>query len=420
MVHLLSVANVVKWQKRRVIAEKRAIKEELDQHSDDNDPGKRLIYATDQIQELEQDDTPGGRLRRFIFIVSALVHHSRFGGLKDRQVRRLANLAYAILQTEGIQPGKSRLAFLYGELHLALSQIYRKTGDHWLAAWEQQTSFHLSGKEPPGGEGFQFLSMGIRSIRLGHCHKAIEYFRLAEEQKLPDRQFMQARLGLIRALRLTGSLGASEKLATDTGEQCQPNAAEKRELEWDAACREVQDKGDMNLMLRMVRKGADHYLPVYLLEAFLWAKCLPERRFEKKLPTIRYLARKKDLKIQNLGILYEAASVMETCYDYDIPISIRLRKLGEILARTSDFVTLDTELLFWAAAGRWLARSHLFSMTSLVLSEYQMLNLRQSLGDNPDVLGLVSDLMAKPWFDSSRYESATYSIHDSFGGKAVS
>ena len=68
------------------------------------------------------------------------------------------------------------------------------------------------------------------------------------------------------------------------------------------------------------------------------------------------------------------------------------RKLGQQLTRVSQLPSVDTELLVWAAAARWLARNRMEGLGALTLQEYRALSLRLSSGAHVDVLGLLPDL----------------------------
>ena len=71
---------------------------------------ERLSYVLKQITLLESEIKPEPLLRRFVLIMSALVHHQRHQGLTPRQVDGLARLAYASLQVCGVKACSSRLA----------------------------------------------------------------------------------------------------------------------------------------------------------------------------------------------------------------------------------------------------------------------------------------------------------------------
>ena len=58
-------------------------------------------------------------------------------------------------------------------------------------------------------------------------------------------------------------------------------------------------------------------------------------------------------------------------------------------------LVIDKELLTWAAAARWLARSKAHDFAILAINEYRALSLRLSNGECMDVLGVANDLMER-------------------------
>ena len=90
---------------------------------------KKLDFVMNEIKELDVAQDPRSFLKRFILIISALFHHIRYGGLSRKQISDLTEMAYAILRVSGIKPGKSQVSFLYGELHMALSEIHLSNGE---------------------------------------------------------------------------------------------------------------------------------------------------------------------------------------------------------------------------------------------------------------------------------------------------
>src|SRR5690606_8947015 len=141
---------------------------------------ERLHRAMQRAAALETQPDARSQLTRFVLVMSTLVQHARYGGLTNTQVRRGAALASTILETLGIKPGTSQLSFLYGELHLVLSQIYRKDGAHWHAAWQQYEAMSKAKKSLPGGEAFQSLASANRAMRLGHARLALLHYERAE------------------------------------------------------------------------------------------------------------------------------------------------------------------------------------------------------------------------------------------------
>ena len=120
-----------KWTLAAVEAAKRQARTELEGVAEGSDGKGRLQHSLRRVTALEDHAEASAQLLRFVFVISSLVHHARYGGLSENQVQKGAELASTILATQQIKAGTSRLAFLHGELHLALSQIYRKSGNHW-------------------------------------------------------------------------------------------------------------------------------------------------------------------------------------------------------------------------------------------------------------------------------------------------
>ena len=107
------------------------------------------------MEKLQGDLSLSGRLKNYIFIMNTLIQHENLGGLESTQVWKLLEIGRMVLHLSGVKPISSKIAYLHGELSLVTSQIMRKDGDHFLAAWQQQLSKHLSGARPPGGKVFE-------------------------------------------------------------------------------------------------------------------------------------------------------------------------------------------------------------------------------------------------------------------------
>ncbi len=388
----------VAWRDHLISAEKDRIKSELDKIAADQSNRERLSFALTKICDLEGETNAPAQLKKFIYIVSALVHHINHGGLLPAQVQGLSDIAHAILQTQGIKPISSKIGYLYAELHLALSQIFLREGDHWAAAWEQQLSYHLSQRASIGSEAFRSLSKGLRAIRLGDAAMAFNEFLKAEQSDPLSRFFERARIGRIRALRLSGNLEEAIKLTKETLEMTIVEKRFQKELVWEDLCQHVQKTENLQPMIASVRKGAMHYEGVYITEAFLWSSAVSKTSWTKRLPKIRTLARNKELFVRGLGLFYQCARDIELCYERETSSLFRMRKVGEMVSLTDRLSAIDRRLLVLAAAARWLARNKSNSLATLVMNEYRALSLRLSLGSSRDVLGIMTNLMEKSSF----------------------
>lgn len=380
------------WRRADVEREKARVKAELDAVGEAEGPVRRLHAALSAIRRLESETGSKAMLSRFVYSVSALVHHLHHGGLSARQIDALAELGDALLKIQGIKPQSSQLSFLYGDLHLVLSQIYRREGKVWDSTWEQLTSYYLSQRAPTGGLGFQAFTCANQAVRLGHGPLAETELERAWRLGVPAKVKGRVLLERVKTYRLTGKVEEAERIAAAESGACELTEDEARELRWEAICRRVARDQDIRELVTSVRRGGEHHSPPYILEAFLWTRAVGSREWLTRLPKLRSLARHGEMNRRRNGLLYDCAMVLETAYDTEIPADFRLHRVGTLLHRTALLPTIDLELLLWAAIIRWLVRTRASRFASFALAEYRGRSLRLSGGSTRDVLGLLSDL----------------------------
>jgi len=331
-------------------------------------------------------------------VTSALVHHERYSLLKSGEVSELFDLALSILKYKGFDPQRSRLKFLYGELFIILSQIYRRAGDQWNASWIQLMSTRYITDKTSQEYSRLVLGSAIRALRLGNIATAIAKFKDAESCNLPYRQKMRARIGNICALRLSHDHDPCGRLISETLNHEKINDRERSEILWQYMCLNAQSSQDISEIVKSVGPKGSHYFAEYYLEAYLWTRTVENRLWEEKLAKLNSMARSRSLAVHKIGYFYRCAQVIDDAYNMEIPYEIRLKQLGTILGQRHMLITIDKELLFLAAAARWLSRSHNFNMASMILNEYKSLCLRISSGLSEDVLCVLGNLFDKSWF----------------------
>ena len=273
-----------------------------------------------------------------------------------------------------------------------MSQIQTQQGQHWDSIWGQQLSIYLSQRAPTGGKGFQALTLAIRALRLGHAELALKQLAVAEKLGLVMNYQARAELERLKALRLSGSLKAADSRSRKAKQELHASAAEIHELDWEDICRTVTRTQDVTGLLQAVqKKDSPHHRATYLCEAFLWTRIVKSRECLKRFPTARSLARDPHISVKG-SQLYPWVSGFETFYDISIPTILRLRKMGQLLSDIHRLASVDTELLIWGAAARWLSRSRIDGLAAATLAEYQGLSLRLTSGTTKDALGLLADL----------------------------
>lgn len=382
--------KTIAWTKNRLNAIKKDVKTTLDEVLAKGGHAERLDYALKKIRSLEGDDTADGQMERFVYCISALTHQERYGGLTPAHIPKIADIAQAILKVQGIQPTTSRVASVFGELHLVLSQLYRKEGRHWESGWEHHVSRFLSESDLPGGHAFQNLVMANRTLRLAQTEAALEYYKRAESGAEENQALgEQARISRIRALRISGRLEEAEDLSKQTApllENWSENG--KQELAWEATCREVQQTGRLGPMMVTVKRDGSHWKGSYVLEGFFWVQALFDEKWISSYPRIRTLLRRRELNILSTGFVYEIARDVEIWQEKGIPLFVQLRQIGDILGQVGSLITIDLEMLVLASASKWLAQMKVREIADFVHGRYRNLSLCLSSGKNDDTLSL--------------------------------
>lgn len=387
----------VGWRSSSIDSVKAEIKRELDALMKKDGEAAKLKYASRRIDELAQSSDQESQLRCFVYVMSVLVHQERYGGLSHAQIRKIVDISQSILMLQGIKAGTSKLSYLHGELHLVLSQIYRKSGEHWLALWEQQLSTYASARAKVGGKGFEMLSAANRNLRLGLAHIAIGQFAEAEKEKVEGSSFEKARLGRIKATRLAGELGEAQELchATVTDHVKDFSEGGQLELAWEEHSLIAQRENNPSSLINASKRGKPHYQSVFLLETFLWLKAHRSTLWLKQVSSIKTLARNKDLKPQDLGFFFQACLELERATDEAISPMVRLESLGYLISNTKHLLTIDRELLLWVAVIRWLIQNNRMMLVESALGEYQSLSLKLTSGKSRDVMNTAEDLIEK-------------------------
>ena len=381
------------WDQDLIEREKRAIKSSLAKVDISVDPGSKWRVIRAALAELGESDTSVSRLRRFIYAISALIHHERFGCLSSRDISDLTELAHTILKVQGIKPRESRLAGLYGDIHIIKSQIQRKGGNHWQAAWEQEFAWHLAGAQGSGGAGFQYLCMGNRALRLGQGGHALHRYYQALDEVLTPEHRDRTYLGLVHGYALTGQVEKAQTVAHEARSLIRDEWI-LQELAWFDLITHAKTTGDWSLVFKATSKNGSHFLASYVVEAALWPLVIQSKSYVDRAPQLQSLRRNKNLLMPKIGAWYEVGVEIQACYDTEIPLSLRLRKVSSIVEARHGLLNVDQELLVLCAVARWLIRSKSHDLGYLVLEEYRSLSLKLSGGHSSDALGVMADLIS--------------------------
>jgi len=376
------------WSKPNIDKEKAAIRKRIDAC-----PGgsrEKLRYLLGEVKEHLETSHPKQQLSLFLLVVFTLAHHLRYGGLSLKDITGLERLGDTLLRLKGIESSRSRIGFLYGDLHMLLSQIYWKEGHQWDACWEQllaKTQEGSGGKQSAGS----VLALANRAFRLGQATNALAWFGKASELGLDGTWANQAALKRLMIYRLQQRYEEAELLEKAMLAGTHLTALEKREVIWERLSRQAQLDGDVAPLIHAVRKKGQHHEHEFACEAFLWSRTVSSTQWLKRFPKFRSLVYSSQVKSPKGDPLAATVAVIEQCYDSSVSILRRLRDLGELLGNTSQLINVNHELLFRAAAQRWLIRANARDARDLVRGEYESLCLKITAGATEDILGAFTE-----------------------------
>jgi hypothetical protein len=310
--------------------------------------------------------------------------------------------------TQGIQVGAPKLGYLHSELDLVLSQISRKEGHHWLAAWQTEVAALSVSNSGTDGHGFFALARAARHLRRGDAWDALSCFEDADDLLTATSSYWaKARIGRVKTLRLIGNTSEAKSLSNETLTSKDLGDRAVKELKWEILCCEVQDSQDPRPMLALIRPGKYFRESSFIIEAMLWTFAARRAEWLDLLPRTRTVARDKTLNSQNDGFFFTAVRGIELCYETDVPLSQRISQLGNLLSQTNLLMSVDKQLLVLAAAARWLSRQKLKGLLTLVLNDYWSISTRLTGNHHEDPLKLTHDLVSK--VRSSQSKSKTSS-----------
>jgi|GEM_PF-6560179 len=391
--------NAEVWRRSNIDQTKMTIKKELDQVLLAHGEEGRLYYIVEQMQQLEKAEESQDMLRRFILVMSALVHHYRFGGLGKRQIHDLASQGQAILRVVGIKPGHTQVSFLYSELHSVLSDIHHSNSEFLQALWERQLAAQMA-IMPPEHTARQNLGMGTCALRLGNASLAVHFLQSAlagsEDGGIVDR----IRIQLVKAMRLTGKLEETEQLIRES-EKFIVDESCKLELQWQQVSLRASTTKDLSDMMSMTRKGKSHFSSSYIMELYLWAACHPKTQWLDRMPSMERLPGPAKIDPQHHAQLQSIIQSIAEAYDSQVPFAKRLIDVKKILPKISTLHYVDHELLVWNALARWLYRSRHYELAAIAFYEYKSLSQKLSEGRSGDVLNLAEDLFRVDWLQKS-------------------
>ena len=386
------------WKRSVFESLKASIRQQLDQHCRNFSLQERQNYCLEQITRLANQNADPASMQRYIYIMHALNLQLQTRSLSESQQRDLFSLAEAILSVAGIKAKRSRLAFLFGELHLIQASLHQQAGQALHAAWEQQIAIILSGPEIAGGHRYQSLQSALQALRLGFANQSLRHLQVILNKPQSDTINAQAILIGLQLHRLRADWLGFDAWAHTYQSRLPQTEHYQREFSWESQlAANRRQESDLKAILRTIRPQASHDKPGYILEAFFWGHASHRDEHRSSLPKLKSLRQRKGLSFHGYPIYWRCANELEKLYDQDIPLQHRLASAKKLLEWRSQLPGIDKELLVLASLLRWLVRSQLKPLARLLLNEYRAKSRLLSDQNHEDALSIFSDLKQKSW-----------------------
>ena len=388
------------WTAVAVDEAKRDVKIRLDKAAQENEPRKRLKECLCIIVEDQKSGSSSGYLNVFIAIVSALLHHARYGGLKEAQIEQLRTLGKKILALYGVAETSGRLSFMHSYLYGAVGQVKWVEGDVLSATWEQYMAARSATVGFPVQSAFHKFAAANRFMRLGHLQLALTNMHEAIKSGLEPGEVARARIAGIKAMRLMGHFDHAIALAQShlqNTELVASNAGFELEIKWEIACCHASTSGNISELVQLTKRDATHFHFAYLSESILWALAHSSIKWIEKTPDIGAVKKISGRSSPAAKILTTIIETLQQSYVVEMPLQRKLDKLGNCIALIPKVIGIDQELLCWLAITRAIFRLRMGDSTlvELCLSEYEVLSLR--VCRQTDALLLANDMIDGDW-----------------------
>ena len=345
------------------------------------DPLDRQKLLLEQLSRLQKKDLKESWHPQYLTVLALVVHQLFHPELKEMDIDKGLRYAKSLLQSQKTKGEGHAFSSLYQDLYLLHSQSLRLKGQHFLAAWFSAVYFR---EQSAGG----WLQLGNRLLRLGYGKLSCQAFCKARELGAPEHV---AFLGHTRALRMMGQYDLALKISEDLLRKKLLPRTYQLEFEWQKACLELSMGADPTHFVGRLR-SREFRKTGYILEGTLLILTHRQKSAAKKLPSLTYLRKKSPPKTPHEKRFRKAVEALVQCYQSEQKLPDRLCQLGQALAQCPDFFNLEEELLYWAAAARFLKRIRAYQPLAITLTHYHHLSLKLSDGATSDVLGTTKDL----------------------------
>lgn len=380
------------WSPAEVAAARARALQELNEIELAHGPAARLKHILHRIKVGSGRENSAGRLDSLVYLLAALAHHVKHSCLDRAEVQRIQDDARTILTMERVDLGDPKSSALLSDLYLLASQADRNDGANWSTFWNLQLAVISSKASRSTSKLSLELGVGLRALRLGDITLATQNFLKVEETTdVPSMRF-HAALGLVRCLKLARRWEEGQARLQLLSQQIDEAEKFSPEIIWEQICYQAIQSGDLRELSQQTRKKGSHYDPQYIVEGRLWQIAAADQKWFENSARMTTLRADRKLKIHLAGFGYKALCALEMCLDDSYPLEHRIGNLGQFVASHLQFVSIELEMLFFAACARWLMSVKCGELASTVYSHYKYRSLQVSGGRSSDAFNLLQDL----------------------------
>lgn len=348
-------------------------------------------HLLERLLDEELLKSPSNHPRLVTLAILALRHHGSRGGLTPAQIDMISNLADRVLKTNGLLPGSSKSAHLYGDLSEALASAHSYDGRSWRAT----LASHKAGthRKLRGDDAGDRRQLAAAESALSHGHALVSLAHLGEASAGPDALILS-----IKANRLAGKTDhARDALALLSGSP-DLSVEQRSDLAWEGLVLDKLMTGNPRDLSRAFRNQKDSELDRYGLDAWLWTRAHSAADANTAVASLRRIRERQHLFVDRIAqdhAGFRCAQLIEQCYDSDLSMDARLDLAISAVEEASLCATFDRRLLVVAAVARWLSRTNQLGLAAMVLAEYQGLCLTASGGAVKDTLNCLGEMSAE-------------------------
>ena len=329
-------------------------------------------------------------LERYLYAIHLLQLQISHRHLKVDEIERLFKIGETSLYFCGVRDG-SQLGYLFEELHSCRSHLLFLDNKPLAAQW-----YMALGKRHLPPDQF-WIHSAINEVMTvfhsGYAQEAAEAFERLQEYAIDAEQAVFLEVNAIKALRLSGDLPAARTHLRRLSSDGRLAPQMKQVLRWELMWIDFVDNGDIKPFEMAVSVGKEYPDEPHLSIIYLLFHChSSSTRLMKKLPAIATIRKRYPRQLTSADkLLFEIFELLETLQSAEVPLGVRLAKVGPVLDSIS-ILHAEYQALIFLALARWASRVRQKRFTSILLKNYQAICARMSGYRTDDVFNMMTDL----------------------------